>query len=42
MKIIIKPLAQKTIQRIAEYVEDLNTEGAGAIWAENLILSISK
>jgi len=42
MRIIIKPPAQKTIQRIAEYVEDLNTEGAGAIWAEKFILQFSK
>ena len=42
MKIIIKPSAQKTIQRIAEYVEDLNTEGSGAIWTEKFILQISK
>lgn len=42
MRIIFKPRAQKTIYRIAEYVEDLNTEGAGGIWAEKFILQISK
>lgn len=42
MKVIFKPLAEETLQNIAEFVDDMNVAGAGERWAERFIASIYK
>jgi hypothetical protein len=42
MRIIIKNQAQKTLLKIAEFVEDLNTQGSREIWIKQFLIAISK
>ncbi len=37
MKVIIEPLAQETITEIAEFVDGINTPGAGERWVDKIL-----
>lgn len=37
MKIVIEPIAQDTITEIAEFVDGINTEGAGDRWTDKIL-----
>jgi hypothetical protein len=42
MNVVFKPKAEETLQNIAEFIDDMNTSGAGERWATKLVEHIYK
>ena len=42
MNVVFKPKAEETLRNIAEFIDDMNTSGAGERWAEKFVKHIYK
>ncbi len=40
MRVILSPDAEQTLDRVAEFIDSVNTEGAGKFWTTNFILNL--